>query len=177
MSHRLFVAIRPPEEVIETLLDAMEGVQAARWQDDDQLHVTLRFVGDVDRQRGEDLVSELARVSALPFALEIAGVGHFERKGVPHAIWARVVPSPGLDVLQRRVERACRAAGCEPETRKFLPHVTLARLNRSAGPIAGWLGDHARLHPGPWEVDSFTLYESHLSDAGAEYEPIETFSL
>lgn len=177
MSHRLFVAIRPPEEVIETLLDTMEGVQAARWQDDDQLHVTLRFVGEVDGRRAEDLVSELGRVTAPRFPLEIAGVGHFERKGVARAIWARVMPSPALELLQRRVERACRAAGCAPETRKFLPHVTLARLNRSAGPIGGWLADQARLHAGPWEVDGFMLYESHVSDAGAEYEPVETFSL
>ena len=81
----------------------------------------------------------LWQVRAEPFALRVRGVGHFSRKGRASALWAAFEFSEGLAILQRRIERACRAAGLVPETRKFIPHITIARLNASAGPIEGWL--------------------------------------
>ena len=175
--HRLFIALRPPREVRDALLDAMDGVDGARWQSDDQLHLTLRFAGELEGPQAEDLADALGRVAAPPFDLALRGVGHFERKGMPHALWAGAAPSEALEVLQRRIERACRSAGLPPETRKFTPHVTLARLNRSSGPIGGWLARHALLAPGPWRVRSFALYLSRLTPAGSEYERIEDYRL
>src|SRR5690606_20008278 len=88
MSHRLFIAIRPPAPVREALLDTMEGIEGARWQDEEKLHLTLRFAGEVERPAANDLAAALGRIAAAPFALRIAGVGHFERKGQPHTLWA-----------------------------------------------------------------------------------------
>lgn len=174
---RLFAAIRPPAPVRETLLDAMGGVHGARWQADDQLHLTLAFLGEVDARDGEALVEQLAAVRRAPFALEIDGVGHFERKGAPSALWARIAPSERLSSLQQRVALACRRAGTPPESRKFLPHVTLARLNRSSGPVGPWLVEHGGLAVGPWEVREFALYESHLRREGSIYQPVVSFAL
>ncbi|MEO1969982.1 MAG: RNA 2',3'-cyclic phosphodiesterase [Pirellulaceae bacterium] len=112
-----------------------------------------------------------------PFALQVRGVGHFARKGRASALWAAFEPSEGLAILERRVERACRAAGLPPETRKFVPHVTLARTNASTGPIGGWLAEHGRLAPPPWRVEAFHLYESRLEPGGAHYEPVLRFPL
>ena len=173
--HRLFVALRPPDHVRDALIDTMEALEGARWQDDEQLHLTLRFVGEVDRTQAEDLAGALARVRMKQFQVEIAGVGHFERKGVPHAIWARVLPSPELAALQKSVERACISAGLAAETRAFFPHVTIARLGRGTAPIGEWLARHGTLRQS-WQADGFSLFESHLSRSGALYEEIEHFS-
>jgi 2'-5' RNA ligase len=169
---RLFVAIRPPPAVCEALAGAMGGIDGARWQDDDQLHLTLAFVGEADRAQADSLIETLTEVESAAFAAEVAGVGHFERKGRPTAVWARVPLDEPLAQLQRRVERACRRAGFDPEKRGYRPHVTLARLPRSAGPIGDWLAQHGTLHTGPWEVDGFTLHESRLRPEGALYSPL-----
>lgn len=175
---RLFVAIRPPAPVRETLLAAMgDDGPGVRWQDEDQLHLTLAFLGEVDPQRGEDLIEALAAVRSPPFELAVRGVGHFERKGAPSALWAAVAPSEALERLHGRVVAACRRAGAEPDRRGFRPHVTLARLNRSSPPAGGWLAAHGTLAAGPWDVREFWLYESRLSPAGAQYEPLVSFSL
>lgn len=175
--HRLFIGIRPPPFVRARLLDIMHGVEGARWQDDGQLHLTLRFVGEIDARRAEDLASALRTIESAPFPLAIRGVGHFERKGRPTTLWAGLEPSEPLAVLHRRVERACRAAGLEPETRRFAPHITLARLNAGTGPIHGWLADHAQLSSEPWDVAAFMLFESHRGGEGAIYEPVGRYAL
>lgn len=177
MAHRLFVALRPPISVREALLSIMGGIAGARWQGDDQLHVTLRFVGEVEAAVANALSERLADVYAEPFTLTIRGVGHFEKKGRVHTLWAGLAPSPELAALQRRVERACRAAGLAPEARKFAPHITLARLNSSAGEIGAFLAAQGRLAAGPWTVEDFRLVESHLSRDGARYEPVVLYGL
>lgn len=175
--HRLFVAIRPPEVVMDALVDTTDGIDGARWQSEDQLHLTLRFVGEVERPQANDLAEALGEVQAERFTLQVAGTGHFERKGRPHSVWARVLPSPGLNLLHGRVERACQLTGLPRETRKFVPHVTLARLSGGAGPIAPWLAETGTLQVPEWRVDAFTLYESHLGKAGALYQPVANYGL
>ncbi|HEY7807302.1 MAG TPA: RNA 2',3'-cyclic phosphodiesterase [Croceibacterium sp.] len=169
---RLFVAIRPPEPVRAALLDAMGGVERARWQGDEQLHLTLAFVGESGGAQAEDLIEALAEVESAVFHAEVAGVGHFERKGAPTALWAGVPLTAPLAQLHRRVERACRRAGLGPEKRAYHPHITLARLPRSAGAIGGWLSTNGTLRAEPWDVTGFTLYESHLLRDGSLYRPL-----
>ena len=175
--HRLFVALRPPEAIRDALIDTMENVDGARWQFDEQLHLTLRFAGEVDARTADDLANALSQVSVEPFALSIRGVGTFETKGRVTSLWAGVAPCETLAVLHRRVERACQRAGLEPVTRKFVPHVTIARVNSSTGPIEGWLAQHARLSLPTWQVGAFHLYESRLDVGGAHYEPVVVFPL
>jgi len=174
---RLFVALRPPPHVRQALLAIMGGIEGARWQDDAQLHLTLRFVGEVEPHAAEDLAAMLGRISAPPFELRLAGVGYFERKGVPHTLWAGLAPSPPLTALNRKVESACRAAGLPPEQRAFAPHVTLARLNRSSGPIQPFLVAHAALGSDPFEVEAFWLFESLMGRAGSHYDPVIRYPL
>lgn len=174
-SRRLFVALRPPEDVADALLDTMEGIPGARWQDADNLHVTLRFAGEVDRHMAADLHTALEGVVFSPFPIAIAGVGHFEGNRRARAIWARIAPNAALDELQMRIETACRRAGLPAETRKFTPHITLARLNSGSGPIGDWLYANGRLKLGPWQVDGFSLFESDLTSNGAIYSEVTKF--
>lgn len=173
--HRLFVAIRPPEAVRDALLDLMEGIDAARWQEDDQLHLTLRYIGEVDRHRANDIAEALAALRFDPFPVIVCGTGTFERKGRVHTLFADVERTAPLVALRNRIERACIETGIEPEHRKYAPHITLARLNTASGPIAPFLTGHAGLRLGPWECRSFLLYESLLRPTGSIYEPVMAY--
>lgn len=177
MSHRLFVAIRPPQIVRDALLDTMDAVPGARWQDEDQLHLTLRFIGTVERPLAEDIAGELAGVRVPRFDLAVQSVGAFERKGMAHTLWAGLTHSDPLILLQRKIERACQIAGLPPETRRYAPHITLARLGRASKPVDGFLAQHANLATASWTVEEFRLYESHLSPSGAHYETVARYPL
>lgn len=176
MTHRLFFALRPPAELRDALLDLMTGIANARWQDDDQLHLTLRYIGEIDAHRADDLAEAASRVTFEPFELKLSGCGFFERKTRPTAVWAGVEPSEPLLRLRNRLERLCVSCGLAPETRKFTPHLTLARLNTSSGPVAPFLARHTALSLGPWPVDAYMLYESHLRIQGSQYEPVVTYA-
>ncbi|HEV2746524.1 MAG TPA: RNA 2',3'-cyclic phosphodiesterase [Allosphingosinicella sp.] len=175
--HRLFVAIRPPAPIREQLLDLMEGVNGASWQDEDQLHLTLRFVGEVERHVADDIAAELATVRHPGFELRLNGIGSFERRGQAVTLWAGVLPHGPLKALHRKVDQAVQRAGVEPDHRAYLPHISLARLGRAAGPIATLLAAHGGVSSPPFRVDSFRLYESRLSPQGALYSVVERYRL
>lgn len=171
---RLFVAIRPPPAVRDVLLDAMGGVAAARWQDDDQLHLTLRFVGEVDRHTASDIASALAELRHPPIAARLGGFGQFATRGRPTALWLGVEPAAALTTLHHKVDQALAGAGIMRDSRAFVPHITLARLGRDAGAIGGFL---ARPAPAAdFTVTGFTLFESVLTRAGAAYRPLTEFA-
>ncbi|WP_343519720.1 RNA 2',3'-cyclic phosphodiesterase [Sphingomonas sp.] len=175
--HRLFVALRPPRAIRERLLGLIGGVPGARWQDDDQLHLTLRFVGEVGMHQAEDVATALGSVRHAPLELRLAGCGMFDSRGRPNALWAGVTPREPLAALHRKVDQAIVRAGLEPERRAYLPHITLARLPGSAGPVDRWLADHAALASAPFVVEAMTLYESRLGTSGASYEPVARYPL
>lgn len=174
---RLFAAIRPPASVRDALIDTMEGVSSARWQDEDQLHLTLRFIGDVDNHTSRDVSDALGSVTSPPFPLALRGVGTFQRKGRVHTAWAGVVESPALLALQKKVERACQATGLEPEHRKFAPHVTIARMKGAGSELGDWLSQHQDFESETWMVEDFRLYESELSPGGSLYSALARYPL
>lgn len=175
--HRLFVAIRPPEHIRDLLIDAMDDSADFRWQEDEQLHITLRFVGEVDRPIAEDLASALSRVRAERFSIRVSGVGRFEQRS-SGTLWACVEPKEPLAALAAKVERACLAAGLQPEHRAFHPHITLARWKgRRSREVADFLDRTRGLSSEPFEVERFILFESHLSRHGAHYREVATYPL
>jgi 2'-5' RNA ligase len=175
--HRLFVAIRPPEEVRDLLIDAMDDSPALRWVGDEQLHLTLRFIGEVERPVANDIAAALERVRCPSFALRIAGVGKFEQRN-GGALWAGIEPREPAAALAAKVERSLQQTGLEPEHRAFMPHITLARWNRrNAEAVDAFLRRNANLRSELFRVAQFTLFESRLSRHGAHYEDIATFPL
>ncbi|WP_176590388.1 RNA 2',3'-cyclic phosphodiesterase [Sphingobium sp. EM0848] len=173
--HRLFIAIRPPAEVRAGLLTLMHGIMGARWQSDDQLHLTLRFVGEVDRHQANDLADALGKVRFSPFEIALSGVGCFDRKGHVHTLWAGVQPRDPLAQLHRKADRACIQAGLSPDDRSYFPHVTLARFGRAVGSMDAFMARHAGLASPSFTVEDFALFESHLSQAGSTYHMIERY--
>ena len=122
--HRLFIAIRPPEDVRDLLIDAMDDSPALRWVGDEQLHLTLRFIGEVERPVANDIAVALDHVRSPSFDLSIAGVGKFEQRN-GGALWAGVSPKEPVVMLAAKIERAIQQVGLEPEHRTFRPHITL----------------------------------------------------
>ena len=155
--HRLFVAIRPPQHLLDLLIDAMDESPDFRWQDEEQLHLTLRFVGEVDRPVADDLADTLGSVRAARFSVRIMGVGRFEQRS-SGALWAGVEPKEPLAALAAKIERICQQVGLEPERRAFLVR------RRGFGSE-------------PFEVTKFILFESRLSRHGAHYEQVMEYPL
>ena len=175
--HRLFVALHPPTTLRRHCLDAIAGGPPGwAWQRDDQLHVTLRFIGEVERPMAEDIAAALGSVRSPVVELGLHGVGFFDqgRQGV---LFARAIPREPLEALHKKVDRALLSAGLEPERRAFLPHITLARRRRSAIEPSSWLEAHAALSAPAEPVDRFTLYESRLGHDGAHYEGVAEYPL
>jgi 2'-5' RNA ligase len=175
--HRLFVAIRPPQPIRVLLLGAMGGVSGVRWQSDDQLHLTLRFIGEVDRHRADDIHAALGAVHHLPFEIALSRIGTFERRGRADAVWAGVAPDKPLHALHKKVDAALVRVGIEPEQRAYLPHITLARLGRSSGHVGNLLEQSGGLTSPPFTVDHFALFESDLTPDGAVYSMVERYAL
>jgi 2'-5' RNA ligase len=174
---RLFVAVAIPDGVAQPLLLMQGGVPGARWSTREQLHLTLRFIGEVDGREANAIDDALSALTAPKFTLALKGVGEFGG-GKPRALWAGVAPSQALLHLQRKVETALQRIGLEAEQRKFTPHVTLARLKATArGHVMEFLVDHALYASVPFAVEEFILYSSETSPKGSLYVPERRYPL
>lgn len=175
---RLFAAIAVPEEIGEVLARRQQGLPGARWRPLEALHITLRFFGELREDVADDLDAALSTVSGRPFAVELAGVGAFGEGDDIHAVWAGVTENPDLRQLAGRCEAAARRAGLKPETRNYLPHVTLAYLRRpEPDRVAAWIAGHNLLKSPAFAVDRFGLYSSWRTDDSARYRLEQEYRL
>ena len=166
---RLFVALDLPEAVRERLAALQGGVPGARWSGAEQMHLTLRFIGEVPENVARDIDDALATIRAASFSLELSGVGEFGGKK-PRALWAGVKSSEALLHLQRKVETALQRIGLDPEPRKYSPHITLARLKAAPrDKVLQFLTHGSLFVAGPFPVNQFVLFSSHLSQSGSIY--------
>ncbi|WP_116091228.1 RNA 2',3'-cyclic phosphodiesterase [Sphingomonas crusticola] len=175
--HRLFVALRPPYAMRAQLIGLMGGVQNARWQSDDQLHLTLRFIGEVDGRKADDIALALHAIDRPRPTIALAGAGSFDRRGQVHTLWAGVAADDALKLLHDRVERALARAGVAPDERAYKPHITMARLSRDAGPVEPFVARAAGLTSPPATIDAFILFESSLGSEGAAYHAVARYPL
>ncbi|HEX8263719.1 MAG TPA: RNA 2',3'-cyclic phosphodiesterase [Allosphingosinicella sp.] len=175
--HRLFVAIRLPSPVRVRLLGLMGGVAGARWLGEDQLHLTLRFIGEVDRHLARDVDAALSGIHSPRFEIALNGLGLFERRGEPVTLWAGVAPQQPLHALHKKIDQALVRVGVEPDRRAYSPHVTIARLPRGAGPVQSLIEHSGGVAGPPFEVGDFCLYESRLTPQGPVYTIVERYSL
>ena len=174
---RLFTGLEIPPDVAEELSFYQGGLFGARWIDEDFYHITLRFIGDVDIGTANLVYDELCRVSRDSFSVTLEGLTPFGGDR-PRSLVASVRPSQPLTALQADHERAVRRAGVPPETRKFMPHVTLARL-RGVSPegVADYLTMRGRPEAVTFEASRFILYSSRDSVGGGPYVEEASFPL
>jgi 2'-5' RNA ligase len=166
---RLFVGLELPEAVKAALLGSMGGVAGARWQRDEQLHLTLRFIGEVDRHAAADIAAALGRVNIRPFMAELGEAGLFEHRGRVDTLWVSVRPVEPLAALAKAVNAALAGVGIAPDTRAFLPHVTLARGRGMLG-VTNW--PQSPVPRVTWTVGGLALFESHMGKEGSDYHII-----
>jgi RNA 2',3'-cyclic 3'-phosphodiesterase len=166
---RLFTAIEIPESVRLRLSLMRAPLPAAKWIESENMHITLRFAGDIDARTADEFADQLAQLSFEPFTVSIAGAGAFGGRD-PRVLWAGVESSPELQSLYRANERAARAAGLEADPRNFSPHVTLARMRRARqSAVARFLEDNGGLRLEPFTVHRFVLFSAKPGSGGPPY--------
>ncbi len=169
--YRLFVAIDLPPQIKDQLRRMSGGVPGAHWLEAPQMHLTLRFIGEVDGGVFQDALDALREVRSDPFELTLKGMGHFPPRKKPEQIWAGVVPNESLTILHNRVDSALVRAGMPKDSRKFTPHVTLAHMRATReSRVAGFIAEYNLYQSEPFPVTEFQLFSSVLSSHGALHE-------
>lgn len=175
---RLFVGLEIPDTVKSHVGMLMSGVGGARWQTPDQLHITLRFIGEVGQPRVADINSALGRIRVPAFHLQLRGVDIFGEANKPRLLWTGVEPAAPIQHLRDKVEQALVRTGLERETRKFKPHLTLARFGREKPKrLTAFLTGNNDFATTRFPVTEFVLFESLLGNTGSTYVPLERYAL
>ncbi len=165
---RLFIGLPIASHVRQLLSSLGATIPGARAVPEDQIHLTLRFIGEVDALTFGDIKDSLEGLEAPSLTLSINGAGHFPPRGQPRVLWAGIDPAGDVIILRNRINNRLRLCGIKPEQRKFHPHVTLARLKNSPPKrVAGFLAANAQLQSPPFRVDQVHLYSSTLYPKGA----------
>jgi RNA 2',3'-cyclic 3'-phosphodiesterase len=174
---RLFTAIEIPQDVALHLSTLRGGLPGARWIDPENYHITLRFIGDVDRHTADDIAEGLSRLETSPLRVRLVGMDAFGGNK-PHSVHASVEKTQGLCDLQLSHERVARRAGLKADSRKFAPHVTIARLRAAkSSDVAVYLSLRGNFSLPPFQVNRFVLYSSRTSVGGGPYVVEESFAM
>lgn len=175
---RLFTAIDLPGNVERKLQQLQDLDLGIRWTPAETLHLTLRFIGEVNTQRKEELIAELSQIQEEAFDLTVEGLGYFPPRKFPRIIWAGIKENARLMNLQTKIERACRATGIDPEQRDFAPHITLGKVRDAAKKeVITFINQYKRFAIEDIPVKTFVLYKSQMDSEGAIHTPLQHFSL
>ena len=175
---RLFTGLEVPHEVGFALSLKRGGLQGARWIDPDNYHITLRFIGDVDHTTANEVADALDRLSdSEAFGVRLSHLGWFGGDK-PRALYAGVDNNAALQRLQAAQERVLQRLGLAPEGRKFVPHVTLARLRGGSGAdLARFMAFSGQFMPMEFAVGRFVLFSSRDSVGGGPYLVEQSYPL
>jgi 2'-5' RNA ligase len=175
---RLFTGLEVPREVGFALSLKRGGLHGARWIDPENYHITLRYIGDVDAWTAREVSGALERFenSVLP-PIRLTHLGVFGGNR-PRALYAGVENNEGLNRLQAAQERALQQIGLPPDSRKFMPHVTLARLKgTSAQDMAQFMAQAPWFEPLLFNAGRFVLFSSKGSMGGGPYIVEQSYDL
>ncbi len=177
--HRLFVAVDLPESVKNSINSICGALPDARWVDVSQLHLTLRFIGEVDDGTFDSIKNSLAEITETRFSLTLRGLGCFPPKRPPRVLWVGIEDNETLIRLAEKVEQTLvRKNGIEPEQRKFSPHITIARFREtSLSKVADYLARNGSFRTETFPVDAFYLYSSTLTPKGAIHRREAVYAL
>jgi RNA 2',3'-cyclic 3'-phosphodiesterase len=166
---RLFTGVEIPSGIGQALATLRGGLPGARWIDPGNYHLTLRFIGDVDDVIAHEVADLLGRIKRVGFDLHLEGLTSFGGRK-PRAVVAQVAPAQALIDVQAEQERLMQRIGLEPEGRKYMPHVTLARLRDSSSrQVAEYLAARGLFRTSPFRVSRFVLFSSRASVGGGPY--------
>ncbi|MEP7241508.1 MAG: RNA 2',3'-cyclic phosphodiesterase [Devosia sp.] len=167
---RLFTGLEVSRDVRVALSLKRGGLPGARWIDPENYHITLCFIGDVDNRTANDVTDLLDRLSHSDgFRIRLSHLGVFGG-AKPRALYAGIEPSEALERLQAAHERMLRRLGLDPDGRRFVPHVALARLKgASAMDVADFMHQAGHFWPLEFSVGRFVLFSSRASVGGGPY--------
>jgi RNA 2',3'-cyclic 3'-phosphodiesterase len=186
---RLFVALEIPAAVRDNLaaqikelrdLSAQVVDKRPRWLRPENLHVTLKFIGEVPPAKLDDIRSTLAAIrSDAPVDLKFRGLGFFPNEQLPRVLWAGIKASPNLPSLAANIDSALETQGVAQEKRAFTPHLTLARFEPPGlhEKLRAVIQQNSGREFGSFEACEFYLIESKLKPAGAEYTSLASFPI
>jgi 2'-5' RNA ligase len=180
---RLFVAIEIPDNIrgaLAAFLKEMQGVAPqAKWVRAENLHVTLKFLGETEATKVRAVKDGLEGIhSDGRVTLDFRGLGFFPNEKRPRVFWAGMEASANLKTLAQDIEEAMHRLGFPPEERPFAPHLTLARFNPPGLPpkLAREVKENSSREFGNFSTREFHLIESKLKPSGAEYTTLQSFS-
>ena len=174
---RLFTGIEVPSDIAFELSLLQGGIPDARWVAPENMHITLRFAGDIPEHTAAELDSALSAIHGPSMQLTLHGCNHFGGRK-PRALFIGIDHSEALEHLQSSHEIACQRAGLEPEGRRFIPHVTLARLSRGKPtPVTEFVSRNALYRSRTFDVNRFVLFSSRPSTGGGPYAVERSYDL
>ncbi len=166
---RLFTGIALPPDICDQLIALQGGVPGARWRPRENLHATLAFIGEVNSHTERDIEDTLERIETPAFDIRLKGTGQFG-KGRPHTLWAGIEELGELSHLAGKVVTALKQLGLKIENRKYIPHVTIARLrNARRDDVSAFVASHNGFASDYFHVDRFVLYQSHMGKGVSHY--------
>jgi RNA 2',3'-cyclic 3'-phosphodiesterase len=173
---RLFIAVTPPAEIRDLVVKTYSEIERARWVRKEQLHVTLRFLGELEEEAAASVREALRAIAAPHLTLALKRAGTFGRPA--RVLWCGLDPEEEICALASEIDRIVVQAGLTEADKPFAPHLTVARFKNSPPVmIRSWLEQHRAFETPPFSVDAFTLYQSKLSSSGAEHFPLEIYPL
>ncbi|HEX2655260.1 MAG TPA: RNA 2',3'-cyclic phosphodiesterase [Xanthobacteraceae bacterium] len=174
---RLFTGLEIPADVGMALSLMRGGLPGARWIDPENYHLTLRFIGDIDDDLAREIASLLEQINRRGFEVRFDGLASFGGRR-PRAVIASAVPDARLLELQAEHDRLMQRVGLEPEGRKYVPHVTLARLRDSSShQVADYLSARGPVRVPAFRASRFVLFSSRSSVGGGPYVVEATYPL
>ena len=180
---RLFVAIDLPEPLKQQLSALSTPIDGVRWTPTANLHLTLRFIGDVPQGAADEIQTALPDVQSPPFSLRLSGVGTFpsHSRKPPRIIWAGLSNPPALQSLHEKIELVIRDLGLTPDNRPITPHITLGRVksadDHTVSAIGRFIEHNAAYHSEAFIPGEFVLMESQPSASGQRYTTLTRYPL
>ncbi len=178
-AERLFIALTLPPAIRDEVAALAEPMSGLSWTQPEQLHMTLRFLGDVPEAQVGPMMDRLATVHVEPFILPVEGVGTFPPNRPPRVLWVGAgTGHPRLFQLRQKVDDAVLASGVDMDVRTFHPHITIARCGAELSPaFPQWLHRHAEFAAASFRVEAFDLHASELRPSGAIHTLKRHFTL
>ena len=175
---RLFIALDLPEDIRLQVFGMGTSLGRTRPVPLEQIHLTLKFIGDVDGATALDIRDSLATISHFVGNISLKAPGVFPPRGNPRVLWVGIEPQDQVRRLHRKIENCLQAIGVEREKRKFTPHITLARFgDKGVKHLAEFLAGNSFFSSPLFMPETFTLYASQLTPKGAIHTPIKSYVL
>lgn len=175
---RIFIAIPIPQVAKDKLAELKQSIEGVRWQQKEQIHLTLKFLGETDLQRVKELQAQLDKIKHPPFTMTLRGFGCFPKGKYPRIFWIGISENPAVVGLHQKVEEVCTSMGFDAVDHSFKPHVTLARMKGvSMKDIIPLINQHQEFRISDLRISKFVLYESTLDTNGATHNPVKKFNL